>query len=194
LSQTDDIDSKLQVVKLNSQDLSHFDCTDKGEDAQGLQIFIQKEAREYQQRDLGVTYLSLLGNIIAGFLTVAMSSVDVERMERGERVMGVPFDTYPALMIGRLAVDRRFRKKGIGSYLCSWCLGLARDLSKQLGCRYVVLHAREEVIPFYDRNHFVLSEAEKNKPTKLLYRKISSLKQQYPNQMNSNISAHKTEK
>jgi hypothetical protein len=84
LSQTDDIDSKLQVVKLNSQDLSHFDCTDKGEDAQGLQIFIQKEAREYQQRDLGVTYLSLLGNIIAGFLTVAMSSVDVERMERGE--------------------------------------------------------------------------------------------------------------
>jgi len=45
-------------------------------------------------------------------------------------------------------------------------------LSKRVGCRYVALHAREAVVPFYARNFFIVSEAEKDKPTKLLYRKV----------------------
>jgi GNAT superfamily N-acetyltransferase len=77
------------------------------------------------------------------------------------------------LLVGRLAVDQRFRRKRIGTNLCSWCLGLARELSKQVGCRYVTFHAqREDAISFYKNNFFVLSEAEERLPTKLLYRKV----------------------
>jgi hypothetical protein len=51
--------------------------------------------------------------------------------------------------------------------------GLARDLSKTIGCRYMVLHAQETVVPFYIRNYFAVSDAEKEKPTKLLYPKVA---------------------
>lgn len=163
---------QLKFEKLDTQDLSSFDCRDNGNDEQGLQEFIEKEALNYQQENLGVTYLILLNERVVAFLTVAMTSIFVERMNKEEKVAGVPFDSYPALLLGRLAVDNRFRHKQLGTKACSWCLGLARDLSKRLGCKYVVLHARSAVVPFYIRNFFILSEAEKEKPTKLLYRKV----------------------
>jgi len=163
---------RLQFEGLNSQNLGSFDCRVNGKDEQGLQEFIEKEAKGYQERNLRVTYVVRLGEDIVAFLTVAMTSIFVERMEKTEEVPGVPFANYPALLLGRLAVDKRFRQKKIGSSICSWCLGLARDLSKRVGCRYIVLHAREAVVPFYTKNYFVVSEAEKDKPTKLLYRKV----------------------
>jgi GNAT superfamily N-acetyltransferase len=163
---------ELEFVKFAGQDLGSFDCTVNGKDEQGLQEFIIKEAREYQERNLGVTYLVELNGAVVAFLTVAMTSILVERMREEEKVAGVPFGNYPALLVGRLAVDRQFRHKKIGSKICSWCLGLARDLSKRVGCRYVALHALDAVVPFYTRNFFILSEAEKGKPTKLLYRKV----------------------
>jgi GNAT superfamily N-acetyltransferase len=163
---------ELEFVKLDGQDLGSFDCTVNGKDEQGLQEFINKEARGYQERNLGVTYLVELNGMIVAFLTVAMTSILVERIGDEEKVAGVPFENYPALLLGRLAVDYRFRHRKIGSMVCSWCLGLARDLSKRVGCRYVALHAREAVVPFYVRNFFIVSEDEKNKPTKLFYRKV----------------------
>lgn len=164
---------ELEFVKLDARDLTSFDCRVDGKDEQGLQEFIQTQARDYQERDLGVSYLVLIKGEVAAFVTVAMTSIALEKMEEGEKVAGAPFENYPALLLGRLAVDKRFRRRKIGSKVCSWCLGLARDLSGRVGCRYVVLHARDAVVPFYASNFFVLSEPEKDKPTKLLYRKVA---------------------
>ena len=163
---------ELRFEELASQQLGSFDCRVNGKDEQGLQEFIEKEARDYREKNLGVTYLVLLKGQVVGFLTLAMTSIRLERMMGEEKIAGVPFENYPALLVGRLAVDKRFRRREIGSKICSWCLGLARDLSRIVGCRYVTLHARQEVVQFYTRNFFIVSEAEKDKPTKLLYRKV----------------------
>ncbi len=173
LSHGDSVDfEELNFIKLDNQDLSYFDCTENGKDEQGLQEFIQKEARPYQMANLGITYLVALRNTLVAFITVAMTALPISKMKKEEKIIGVEIKSYPALLLGRLAVDKRFRRKDLGSYLCTWCVGLARELSKQIGCRYVVCHAREAVIPFYVKNHFVVSEAEKG-PVKLLYRKTS---------------------
>ncbi len=68
----------LRYVRLDAQDLSGFDCTDDGVDEQGLQEFIQKEARDYQAKNLGVTYLVLHENVIVAFVTVAMTAIKVQ--------------------------------------------------------------------------------------------------------------------
>ncbi len=162
---------KLEFVKLDQQDLTDFDCTENGNDEQGLQTFIQKEARPFQAANLGITYLVLFKEMMIAFVTVAMGAISVSRMKFEEKVEGVELQTYPALLLGRLAVDNRFWGKDVGSYVCTWGLGLARKLSREVGCRYVVLHAREAVVPFYTKNGFIVSEAEAG-PTKLLYRKI----------------------
>ena len=115
---------ELEFVKLDDQDLSSFDCTMNGKDEQGLQEFISKEARGYQERNLGVTYLVELNGKVVAFLTLAMTSILVERMGEEKKVAGVPFENYPALPVGRLAVDKNFRHKKIGSKVCSWCVPL----------------------------------------------------------------------
>ena len=109
---------------------------------------------------------------MVAFLTVAMAGISVSRMKEEEKIKGVDLQNYPAILLGRLAVDRHFWGKDVGSYLCKWCLGLSRKLSQEAGCRYVVLHAREALVPFYTKNGFVVSEAETG-PTRLLYRKIA---------------------
>lgn len=164
---------ELEFAKLNGQDLSSFDCTVDSKDEQGLQEFIQKQARGFQQANLGTTYLVLLKGEVVAFVTLAMTSILVERMQADEKVEGVTLTSYPALLVGRLAVDRRFRRRKLGTKVCSWCLGLARGLSSQVGCRYIVLHAkRDDAISFYKNNFFVISEAEEHLHTKLLYRKV----------------------
>ncbi len=163
---------QLGFEKLHQQDLTGFDCTDNGRDEQGLQTFIQKEALPFQTANLGKTYVVLFKGKMIAYLTVAMAGISVSRMKGGEKVEGVEIQNYPALLLGRLAVDNRFWGKDVGSYVCTWCLGLARKLSGIIGCRYVVLHAREAVVPFYIKNGFTVSDAETG-PTKLLYRKIA---------------------
>lgn len=45
-------------------------------------------------------------------------------------------------------------KKGIGKYLCDWCLGFAIELSTIVGCRYVILETNEKKIDFYKKCRF----------------------------------------
>ena len=165
---------ELEFVKLDRQDLTSFDCADPrtGKDEQGLQTFIQEEAHSFQEANLGVTYLVSFGGKVVAFLTVAMAGISISQIKAEEKVEGVDLRNYPALLLGRLAVDNQLWGKDLGSYLCKWSLGLARKVSQEVGCRYVALHARGAVVSFYAKNGFVVSEAETG-PTKLLYRKIA---------------------
>jgi len=68
---------ELDFIKLDGQDLSQFDCTENDKDEQGLQTFIQKEARPFQSENLGVTYLAVLQGRIVPFITVHSEACSV---------------------------------------------------------------------------------------------------------------------
>jgi predicted GNAT family N-acyltransferase len=53
--------------------------------------------------------------------------------------------------IGRMAVVREWRGRGVGTAILNALLGLAR----KEGCRVVRLHAQTHAIPFYARQGFV---------------------------------------
>ena len=80
-----------------------------------------------------------------------MSSIDAKRLGSKEPVS---LRFYPSLLIGRLGVENRFRRKGVGSYICKWCIGLAIELSNQIGCRYVVLETSKSKMDFYSKCNF----------------------------------------
>lgn len=81
---------------------------------------------------------------------------------------------YPALLLGRLAVDKNCRDKGIGTFLCQWVIGLARELATRVGCRYVALHTLPQKISFYTRDplNFVVSSLKRSDAKLLLYRRV----------------------
>jgi len=168
--------TKLQFLKLSSiSRLEGFDCTEAdGTDPLGLQEFIQREALVYQSERIGVTYLVLHGKDVVAFITVSMNCLSVDELEKPEKIAEVSSRRYPALLLGRLGVDKRFRDQNVGTYLCLWVIGLARRISQFVGCRYVALHTLPEKTGFYTRGplDFVESSLERPDKKKLLYRRI----------------------
>jgi predicted GNAT family N-acyltransferase len=139
--------------KLEQADnLAAFNC-DIDDDG-GCNDFIHNdnEAKQYQKEKHGITYLFFYENAMVGYITLAMSSIHALRLGDEEEEIALPF--YPCLFIGRLAVDNEWRHNDIGMYLANWATGLALELSEQIGCRYVVLEAKESKVRFYKQIGF----------------------------------------
>jgi len=167
-----DIDFHDLQVKIleNSDDLTTFNCSDN--DAMGLNVFIHSEALQFQREKLGVTYLFLYNNQVVGFVTVAMSQIELKLAKTSKLPFRVTIKYYPAMIIGRLGVDNNYRRRHIGTNLCLWCLYFAKEMSEKVGCRVVVVLTDGDHIEFYKKCNFdVVTEQEKKKRV-FLYLKI----------------------
>ena len=143
---------KPSKIKL-SDNLTRFNCD--YEDDLGCNDFIHKEdeAKLFQKERHGITYLFSYNRVVVAFVTLAMSSIEAKRIDKRYK-KPIRLKSYPSLLIGRLAVDNKFRKKGIGKYLCKWCIGFAIRLSDEVGCRYVILETNEKKVNFYKKCEF----------------------------------------
>ena len=162
---------RLIIRKLEeTDDLSVFNC-DKDDDS-GCNDFIhrEEEAKLYQRQKHGITYLVFHEKTMVAYITLAMSSIHGLRVEEEEHEIHLPF--YPCLFIGRLAVDNKWRKNDIGTYLTSWATGLAYEFSERIGCRYVVLEAKESKVVFYKKSGFTVAESLITDKRAWLYQKI----------------------
>lgn len=64
---------------------------------------------------------------------------------------------YPAILIGRLAVNEDFADKGIGSELLSILKLLAIHQGNLSDCRFLAVDAKNDPKPlhYYERNNFI---------------------------------------
>ena len=64
---------------------------------------------------------------------------------------------YPALKIGRLAIQKNCQGKGFGTLIVNYIVGMALIHSKKIGCRYVAVDAYNHQIAlnFYTKNGFM---------------------------------------
>jgi hypothetical protein len=147
------VPSDFSVKKLDAQtDLSDFCCADS--DDLGLDEFIHKEALDYQKESMGVTYLFYNGDKIAGYITVAMGSIGVKMTKLHLEIFEDKV-RYPAVLLGRLAVQNGLRRRAVGQCMTLWCIGLAKRLSAEIGCRFIVLVTKSESrIKFYSECGF----------------------------------------
>jgi predicted N-acetyltransferase YhbS len=133
-------------------DRSDFDF---GDDS--LNIFIRRYAGQNQFRHhIGVTYIAVMESEILGYATVSPASLDADALPSGKKL---PFFPVPVLRIARLAVDVRYKGKGIGKGLLRCCFELAEKLRDEYGCVGVLVDAKQDAIPFYRRFGFVEVDA-----------------------------------
>lgn len=69
-------------------------------------------------------------------------------------------EVYPAMKIGRIAVHQSYQNKGIGRLILDRIVKVA--LSQQVACRLIILNARPNSIPFYQKYGFSLSDFKQN--------------------------------
>jgi GNAT superfamily N-acetyltransferase len=142
-----------EIRELNKKDdRSTFNC---GDDT--LNLYFKKYAGQNQFRHhIGVTYVAVVDDTLAGFATVSPASVDADTLPNGKKL---PFFPVPVLRIARLAVEVSYQGRGIGKALLRFCFELAEKLRDEYGCVGLVVDAKREAISFYDQFGFVKVDA-----------------------------------
>lgn len=114
------------------------DRFDSGESA--LDDWLRRYAGQNRRRDTAATWVIATpdGRVVA-YASLAMTAIDRSAAPRA--VAQQAPNPVPALLLGRLAVDKEFAGLGIGSALVAYVLATAIELNAKATCRAVVVAA-----------------------------------------------------
>jgi len=124
-----------ELLDAARHDRSRFDC---GEPA--LDEWLRRYAGQNRRRDTAATWvIATPENRVVAFASLAMTAVD--RSAAPRTVAKQAPDPVPALLLGRLAVDKDFAGLGVGTALVAYVLATAVELNATAACRAVVAAA-----------------------------------------------------
>ena len=158
--------------------LPAFDCGDED-----LNAFFQEDAFNYDAQLLGRSYcfLSALEGDIAAVFTLSNSAIRVAELPNNAKrrlVKLIPWvkqgRNYPAVLIGRLGVSRKYRNQRIGSQIIDFIKAWFLSDHNKTGCRFVVVDAynKEDVLHFYSNDNNNFSFLFKEESQEKLYNSI----------------------
>ncbi|MDP3105447.1 MAG: GNAT family N-acetyltransferase [Candidatus Methanoperedens sp.] len=82
------------------------------------------------------------------------TNADLNDFLKNDKMDSYPYHKFPCIRIARLAVDRRFERRGIGRFLLSVAIGKAISVSNEIGCRYITVDSKPESLGFYEKHNF----------------------------------------
>jgi len=148
-----------------------------------LMDFLIEDALDNQKKQISVTYLWFLktGELI-GYITLLNDRINLEgNLKEFFRNKGVYYHSLPALKIGRLCVDDRYLKKGIGTLMINFSIKVAYQIYRRYsGCRFLVLDAKRnnesDPIHFYKKLGFNILKERKKGTTPMYFDLVSNIK------------------
>jgi GNAT superfamily N-acetyltransferase len=111
---------------------------DSGEPS--LDEWLRRYAGQNRRRDTAATWvIATPDDRVIAYASLAMTAIDRSAAPRA--VAKQAPDPVPALMLGRLAVDKEFAGLGVGTALVAYVLATALELNAKAACRAVVVSA-----------------------------------------------------
>ena len=134
-----------------------------------LNAFLKEDALENQKELINKTFLCYHFNQLVGYITFTTDIIEKEEVQKEGRIR-VPYKEYPAIKIARLAVDKKYERKGVGGFLLLAAVGKALKISAEVGCRFITVDSKQDSIGFYEkRGDFELAKKRKNNPYPTMY-------------------------
>ena len=137
----------------SEHDLRDFDC---GDDE--LNEFLKKDALIQQKARLNVTKLIMCDGKIIGFTSLLTDTIMIKRI-RDESIkteikeklkIDKESKSISAVKIGRLALDKRYTGKGLGSHILGNILANLKNISeKNIGFRFIIVEGYVKAFNFY---------------------------------------------
>ena len=150
-------DSELSMVPLDkSYNLFSFKCT-----SSELNDFLKNDALADQDNMISRTGLCFWENELVGFVALVADTIEAKTVIDG--LEHYEYKKYPGVKIARLAVDSRFERRGIGTYLLAAAIGKTLSVCESIGCRYILVDSKKSSIDFYQKNGFKLVEKYKSR-------------------------------
>ena len=156
---------ELQIVPYTKRhDVSGFEST-----SPELDEFLKEDALKNQEELISKTYLCCHFNQLVGY--VAFTTDIIRKKDvREEEQIEAPYKEYPAIKIARLAVDKKYERRGVGRFLLLAAVGKALKISDEVGCRFITVDSKQDSIEFYEkRGGFELAKKRKNKTYPTMY-------------------------
>lgn len=159
----------IPTILTQEHDCSNFTTCGK----QQIDDFIHREAVDFQNERLGVSYVFRYDGEIIGFVTLSMADLKREKLTSSDRLQ-IGKENYPALQISQLAASQKLGDKDIGTFLCDFSLAKAYQLSESVGCRFLVLNSKKDVVGFYEKYGFRLLPKQEGRREPVMFLNIFS--------------------
>jgi len=140
-----------------THDRSTFDCGDET-----LNKYLLERSGQELRRNIAFPYLMTLKdqNAVYGYYTLSASSVQANKLP-AEIAKVTRYDYLPAVLIGRLALDKTYHGKGYGQYLLIDALRRI-SRSKDFAVTLIVVEAKnQKAEDFYKHFGFISFENKK---------------------------------
>lgn len=172
--------SKLSQIQLSPQTtIKPFKCAE--EDLNG---FLFEDALHFQKELMAVTYLieDIRENITVAYFSLLADKISFNPEAKSvwnkiNRNIPNPKRrrNYPAVKIGRLAVNERYVGQGVGTFVLD-SIKYAFTTVKRLGCRFITVDALNSAATFYENNGFhFFTELDKGEATRLMFFDLKNL-------------------
>ncbi len=140
------------VEPLDDHDRADFSCGDEH-----LDKYFTNQIGQDHKKNVAVPFVLIDEKTkdVAGFYTLSATTVVLSDLpsELAKRLPKYP--KVPATLIGRLAIDLRYRGRKLGEYLLMDALRRALEASKQVGSMAVIVDAKNDAAKhFYQRFDF----------------------------------------
>ena len=167
-----------------SEQIKSFECTDKD-----LDDFLLDDALNYHSQLMGVTYLLVdeSSDAIVAYYTLFNDKItkdDDERSIWNRLCRSLPNkkrrEHFPAVKIGRLAVNAPYQDKGLGTAIITF-LKVLFTSGNRTGCRFITVDAYRAALDFYLKCGFsYLTHKDENDATRLMYFDLKSFSAKVP--------------
>jgi GNAT superfamily N-acetyltransferase len=134
--------------------LDTFDCG-----VASLDDWLKRRARRNEVEGASRTFVACVDASVIGYYSLAAGSV-LHEIAAGKVRRNMP-DPAPVILLGRLAVDRRWQGRGIAADLLSDAVLRTLGAAETVGVRAMLVHAlSEEAKRFYEKHGFRVSPVE----------------------------------
>lgn len=143
-----------------------------------LNGFLFDDAKHFQKELMAVTYLleNDEDNVTVAYFSlladkISFNSEDKSVWNKLNRCIpnSKRRKSYPAIKIGRLAVNSNYSGIGVGTFLID-SIKYAFTTVKRLGCRFLTVDALNSATSFYEKNGFrFFTERDKEDETRLMF-------------------------
>lgn len=133
-----------------------------------LKTYLARQAQAHHIQSLAKTYAVFMPSApkkAVAYITLVCGEIAVTDVGEADGLYGYQYDHCPAVKIARLAVDRRYARKGIGKALVDLALGIVIGyVNPRIGCRFIIVDAKQKAVQFYiAKCGFTLLDTEENR-------------------------------
>lgn len=139
-------------------ELDDFDCN-----CTDLNEFLKKDSYNQMKEKMNVTYLILYKEDILGFFSLLTDTMKVSKLRKDQRIENIEYNHYPAVKLGRFAIDKKYQGIGLGKLLLEEIISNVYNYSKILGFRFLTVDSYAKSTKFYLKYEFLTIRTEEDK-------------------------------